>query len=157
MARCDYCSTAVPADEVYQPFRHGAVNRCRDAAACEQRALMLHDPTILRAEDRPVPPPLGAPPGAACGYCGATGGLYSSGVAWMCADRAGCTQRGVEAQFLSAWTDSGPDRWIAESGGHLRLPASPPPQVVAEQAELTPAEREGLAASEALGRKRSRS
>lgn len=153
--RCDYCGTVVPADETFQPFRGGGVNRCKDAAACERRALQLNDPTILAAEDLPGAPP--AVPGARCAVCGAVdppGGVYA-GAAYMCLDRAGCGERSVEYQCLTAWTDSGPDRLIAEAGGRLRLPASPSgPEIPPERVELDHAQMAALAAGEALGRKR---
>jgi hypothetical protein len=108
MVRCDYCHTAVPAAESFTPIPNGVYTRCRDTKACERRQAGAYDPTIPLDEDRPVPPPIGAPPGAACASCGATGaGLYAPGNrAWMCRDRAGCEQRSVETQFLTAWTDS---------------------------------------------------
>lgn len=152
--RCAYCETDRPAVET---FFNGSVNRCKDGAACEYRATALYDPTIVPAEDRPVPPPMDAPPGAACPNCGATEGLYG-GAAWMCRDRAACEQRSVEFQYLTAWSDSSPDAMIAAACGTLQLPASHPPVVPAEQPRLDPAEMAAemyaLSAQEALGRKR---
>jgi hypothetical protein len=99
-----------------------------------------------------APPPAVA--GARCSVCATVGNVYerSAGV-FMCLDRAGCTERSVETQYLTAWSDSSPDRLIS-AADMWALSSSAPPQVPPERTELDPEEMARLAAQEALGRKR---
>jgi len=140
MVRCDYCGTSVPAGETFQPVRGGAVSRCRATASCERRALRAYDPTILADEDMPTAPAAGAPPRAACAACQASGpGLYErSPGSWFCRDRSGCEQRGVEVQYLHAWSDSSPDRLIT-SAQMRAMNAAARPQVPADLPPASPA------------------
>jgi hypothetical protein len=116
LVRCSFCQDQRPLSDVFEPYR-GAV-RCRDVAACERRQIRAFDPTIPPDEDRPRPlGPQAGPPGTACGYCRASdppGGLHqrTPGV-WFCLDRAACEQRSVDVLYLTAWSDSSPDRMIS--------------------------------------------
>jgi hypothetical protein len=153
MVRCSYCCTTVPADQTFTPVTGGTYSRCKDERACTRRQDSAFDPSILADEDLPVPPPV--VPGARCAICGTVdppGGVYA-GAAYMCLDRAGCEQRAAVAD-LAPWTDFSPDQEIAHSGAHLRMPLARPVVVPAEQAPLSYEERQALAASESLGRKR---
>jgi len=157
LVRCDYCGADVPAGETFQPVRGGVVSRCRDVGSCERRALRAYDPTILPDEELPRPPAAGAPPGAACAVCAASGpGLYErSPGSWFCRDRAACEQRGVEVQYLRAWGDSSPDRLIT-SPQMRAMNAAASPQVPAERPPPDPAVVAAHAWSDMLGRKRER-
>lgn len=158
-ARCDYCHAVVPAGETFQPFPGGAYNRCKDTEACERRQTRAFDPTIMPDEDMPVPPPASAPVGTACDYCrteGPAGGLYERMRGqWFCLDRAACEQRSIGFQYLTAWSDSSPDRLIS-AADMWAMASSAPPQVPPERTELDPDELTALAWQEALGRKRPR-
>lgn len=154
MARCDFCGTDVPAGEVFEPYS-GAV-RCRDVAACERRQLRRFDPTVLRDEDHPVPPAASTPPGAVCDACRTVtpAGLYKRMPgAWFCRDRGACEAASVETTYLTAWSDSSPDRLIS-SADMRAMTAAARPEVPPDPAPLDPARAAALAAQDALGRKR---
>ena len=146
---CACCQAPRPAAEVYERVPRSGEWFCRDTAGCRRRIASLGDPV---GEVAAEPPPAVA--GARCSVCATSGNVYerTSGV-FVCLDRAACAERSVEAQYLTSWSDSSPDRLIAETGGHLRIPAAAPPQVPAEQPELDYAELAVMAAQEALGRK----
>jgi hypothetical protein len=153
MRRCDYCHTTVPADQAFTPVFGGVYSRCKDERACNRRQTRAYDPTILADEDMPVRLP--AVSGATCSLCRTfdpPGGADALAAGYACRDRAGCEQR--QGLDLAPWTDSSPDQLIAQSGGHLRMPASPPAVVPAVQPELSHDEIAALAAADALGRKR---
>ena len=147
---CACCQAPRPAAEVYERVPRSGEFFCRDTAGCRRRIASLGDPV---GEVAAEPPPAVA--GATCSVCATAGNVYerTRGV-FVCLDRRGCEARSVQYQSLTAWTDSSPDRVIAEAGGHLRIPAARPVEVLAEQTPLDPAELAGLAAREALGAKR---
>jgi hypothetical protein len=125
---------------------------CRDTTGCRRRIASLGDPV---GEIAAEPPP--AVSGAACSICAAVnppGGVYerSRGV-FACLDRPGCQERSVETQYLTAWSDSSPDRLIS-AADMWAMSSSAPPQVPPERTELDPEEMARLAAQEAMGRKR---
>lgn len=158
-ARCDYCGAERPAAELYAPVPNGAVLRCRDVPACERRQIRAFDPAILPDEDMPRPPATGAPAGAACAVCGASGpDLYEhnpAGGQWMCRGTAGCQQRGVDRQFLTAWSDTSPDRLI--SAAQMRaMVAAAPPEVAAERPPASAEDLHAEAWRSAMGRRRER-
>lgn len=153
--RCNYCETAVPADEVFQPYHHNdTVNRCKDAAACQRRADAVFDPSLARGEwNRLVPQR--AVSGLTCALCrtdNPPGGVIACGGGYACHDRASCDQR--QGLDLAPWTDASPDSVIEVTRAPLQLPAparmdaGPPP------APLSYEQMRDLAASESLGRKR---
>ena len=150
MLTCACCQAPRPAAEVFERVPRSGEFFCKDTGGCRKRMASLGDPV---GEIAAAPPPAVA--GARCSVCATVGGVYerTPGV-YVCLDRAGCADRAVEAQYLTAWTDGSPDRVISAAGGRLRLPAPHPPEVPPVRTELDPAEMESLAAQDALGRRR---
>jgi hypothetical protein len=148
--RCACCQAPRSGAEVFERVPRSGEFFCRDTMGCRRRIASLGDPV---GEITAAPPPAVA--GAACAVCATASGVYerSPGV-FVCLDRAGCAERSVETQYLTAWTDGSPDRLISAAGGRLRLPASAPPEVPAARVELDLAEMRVMAAQEALGAKR---
>jgi hypothetical protein len=146
--RCACCHSPRPAAEVYERIPRRGEWFCRDTTGRRRRIASLGDPV---GEVAAAPPPAVA--GARCSICATAGNVYerSPGV-FMCLDRAGCSERSVEAQYLTAWSDSSPDRLISVAD-MWALASSAPPQVPPERTELTPEEMAVLAWQEAAGRR----
>lgn len=146
LVRCDFCQDQRPAAEVFEPYRGTA--RCRDVGACERRQIRAFDPSIPLDEDLPRPPATGAPAGAACGICGASGaGLYEriSGQ-FACRDRDRCQRQSIEFQYLRSWSDSSPDRLISSAQMRQAISDAGPAQPVVRTARYLEAEAQGAGA-----------
>jgi hypothetical protein len=155
--RCNYCETAVPADEVFQPYRHNdTVNRCKDAAACQRRADAVFDPSLTRGDwNRLVPQR--AVSGLTCALCrtdNPPGGVIEIGTGHACHDRASCEQR--QGLDLAPWTDETPDAMLEATGARFQIPVAPRMDAAPPPAPLDYDQMQALAASEAAGRKRVR-
>lgn len=150
---CACCQTRRPAAETYERVPFSGERFCTDAAGCRRRMAGVGDPVAEVGAVAVTAP--SAVPGARCAVCGTVdppGGAYARGAAYMCLDMAGCRERSVEYQYLTAWGDSSPDRLI--SSAEMRaLQAAAPAEVPAERAPLSPEEMARLAAADDLGRK----
>jgi hypothetical protein len=154
LVRCACCYTPRPIAEAYEPVPGLGEYRCTDLADCRRRMAYVGDPVGAPAAS---PPP--AVSGAACSICGTTsppGGVYErTRDMYACLDRLGCAERSVETQFLTAHREDFPE--VANTKIATRMHearGAGPLMVPGEQTPLSYAEREALAASESLGRKR---
>lgn len=149
-ARCNRCGTT------RNLVHNGYVWLCASAERCATYQAAVADPALaLMVEQRDeIAPPPDAPAGTPCAYCGAVdppGGVAAAS-AYACRDRAGCEQRSVEHQYLTAYRDESPDRLIS-AADMMHLQAQAGAQVPPAPRVLTPAEMAALAASDAVGRK----
>jgi hypothetical protein len=126
---CAACQSPQPQAALYERIVRSGEFFCKDTTACRRQLASLGDPVGQVAA---VPPPV--VPGARCQICATvdpSGGVYErSPGSYCCLDRGGCQERAVDYQYLSPWTDASPDRMIAETAGHLRLPAATSAEVV---------------------------
>lgn len=106
--RCACCCTLRPAAEVFERVPGLDKWFCRDTAGCRKRMASLGDPV---GEIAAAPPPSVA--GAACSICGTVdppGGVYERTLNMhACLDRAGCAERSVQSQFLTAHREDFPE------------------------------------------------
>jgi hypothetical protein len=109
VVRCACCQTQRPAAETYERVPRSGERFCTDTAGCRRRMAGIGDPVTDVDVAAAAPPPV--VPGARCAICGTVdppGGVYA-GAAYMCLDRAGCTERSVEFQFLTAHREDFPE------------------------------------------------
>lgn len=151
MARCDYCHADVPADAVFAPYR--GATRCKEVGTCERRQIRLYDPTIPPDDDRPVPPPADARPGARCDLCGSSVDLYHRSVEFRCRDRVACEQRQLLPDMAPV-TEDFAEVGLPQLPGMFAAQAAARPEVGADPVPLGPAEIAALASRDAAWRKR---
>ena len=103
--RCACCQTPRPAAEVFERMPGSDEWFCRDTAGCRRRMACYGDPV---GEIASSPPP--AVTGARCSVCATAGGVYerTPGI-FVCLDRAGCAERSVDFQFLTAHREDYPE------------------------------------------------
>ena len=135
--QCSYCQADVPLSSTYEPFPGNAtIRRCRDTGACQRRQLhagtgVPEGPPAWETARAAISPP------SPCGICHAAdppGGLFErTPDVWFCRDRAGCEQRSVEVQFLTAHREDFADPEITVAEMRHAISAAGAAPVVAER------------------------